>query len=122
MSSQLALPSSGFNSTIWNSTYPTAYGSAYGTAAVALAPTGVLVAAALATGTTISTGVMNSNATCGRGSLSLYLGTIQGQEDFPLKYALQFSNGQCGYLSVWPIPVDEAEDVPTSDAPTSTMI
>ncbi|KAH7338523.1 hypothetical protein BKA66DRAFT_479721 [Pyrenochaeta sp. MPI-SDFR-AT-0127] len=54
--------------------------------------------------------VHHSNGTCPAGSLSLYLGAIQGQEDFPREYALAFSNGPCGYLSVWPVPVRDLDD------------
>ncbi|KAF1833273.1 hypothetical protein BDW02DRAFT_570255 [Decorospora gaudefroyi] len=55
--------------------------------------------------------IQNSNATCASGSMSLYLGTIQGEEDFPSEYALAFSNGPCGRLSVWPLPVQEVGGV-----------
>jgi hypothetical protein len=51
--------------------------------------------------------VQNNNGTCARGSLSNYLGTILGQDDFPVEKALSFSNGPCGYLSVWPIPTGD---------------
>jgi hypothetical protein len=54
---------------------------------------------------TTATPVQNSNGTCAAGSMSLYLGTIQGQEDFPEEYALVFSNGPCGRFSAWPVPV-----------------
>jgi hypothetical protein len=37
----------------------------------------------------------------------LYLGTVQGELDFPKEYALVFSNGRCGRFSVWPVPVNE---------------
>lgn len=53
--------------------------------------------------------------TCPAGSRSLYLGTIQGQEDFPLEYALVFSNGPCGRLNVWPIPVTPSLDTSLED-------
>jgi hypothetical protein len=54
--------------------------------------------------------VQNSNGTCGAGSLSLYLGTIQGQEDFQEEFALVFSNGPCGRFSVWPVQVQDVEE------------
>jgi hypothetical protein len=56
--------------------------------------------------------VSHSNVTCGAGSMSQYVGTIQGTPDFPEQYALSFSNGPCGRMSVWPIPVDETENDP----------
>jgi hypothetical protein len=40
----------------------------------------------------------------------LFLGIIQGQEDFPEAYALVFSNGPYGRFSVWPIPVGDVEE------------
>ncbi|KAF2031360.1 hypothetical protein EK21DRAFT_99736 [Setomelanomma holmii] len=53
--------------------------------------------------------------TCPAGSLSLYLGTIEGQEDFPFEYALSFSNGRCGRFSVWPIPITDTTDTSVED-------
>ena len=63
------------------------------------------------TGTSISSAVIPISTstpinTCPAGSLSLYLGTIRGQEDFPEDIALVFSNGPCGRFSISPIPVD----------------
>ena len=46
---------------------------------------------------------------CAAGSMSLYMGTIRGQEDFPEPVALFFSNGPCGRFSVSPVPVDREE-------------
>lgn len=40
------------------------------------------------------------SGTCSIGSLSLYLGVIRGQNDFPMDYAVSFSNGPCGRLSI----------------------
>ncbi|OAL51350.1 hypothetical protein IQ07DRAFT_586881 [Pyrenochaeta sp. DS3sAY3a] len=49
--------------------------------------------------------VMHSNSTCSRGSMSKYVGTIEGRENFNPDYAITFSNGPCGRLDVWPIPL-----------------
>lgn len=51
------------------------------------------------------------------GSRGFYLGTIQGQTDFPLEYALWMSNGPCGRLSVWPVPVNSSLDTSLSGPP-----
>lgn len=102
-SAQLTLPTGVFNSSIYNATFPTAYPTASG---LVLVPTGIVSAVPVP----LSTGVVNSNGTCGLGSLSLFLGTIRGQEDFPSEFALVFSNGPCGRLNVWPIPVEEEID------------
>ncbi|KAH9872958.1 hypothetical protein J1614_005353 [Plenodomus biglobosus] len=120
-----ALPARPFNSTgpvasdsasigygegdLFNATYPTSYPTASGLISSGIIPTGVVaIPMPLSTGTLGP--IVNSNTTCPAGSLSLYLGTIQGQIDFPIEYALEFSNGPCGRLSVWPIPVDEDLD------------
>jgi hypothetical protein len=49
-----------------------------------------------------STGTLSNpgSGTCSVGSMSLYLGTVQGQTDFPKDYAASFSNGPCGRLSI----------------------
>ncbi|KAF1851199.1 uncharacterized protein K460DRAFT_382686 [Cucurbitaria berberidis CBS 394.84] len=88
-----------------NATYPTAYATGSGM----MRPTGASsgVPFPVATGGGVAP---VGNGTCAIGSLSLYLGTIQGQEDFPIEFALAFSNGPCGRLSVWPIPVTELDD------------
>ncbi|CAE7008044.1 hypothetical protein PTTW11_01638 [Pyrenophora teres f. teres] len=93
-----------FLNATYPSSFPTLYPSASGIFPTVTSPSGI--SAPMST----SGPVKNSNATCGRGSLSLYLGTIQGQEDFPEQYALSFSNGPCGRLSVWPVPVDDLEE------------
>jgi hypothetical protein len=70
----------------------------------------------LATGTSPSTPLSTAKPnTCSKGSLSQYLGTIQGQTDFPIKYALSMSNGPCGRYSVWPVPVNETLDTSLTD-------
>ncbi|KAF2854187.1 hypothetical protein T440DRAFT_388657 [Plenodomus tracheiphilus IPT5] len=94
-------------SPLFNGTHPTSCLTA--SSGHLLTPTGV-VAVPIPLSTNSVPAVLNSNSTCGAGSMSLYLGTIQGQEDFPIEYALAFSNGPCGRLSVWPIPVDEEMD------------
>ncbi|KAI8940616.1 hypothetical protein NX059_001888 [Plenodomus lindquistii] len=102
-SASSALPYATLNSTYG---YPTASGSG-----LSLIPSGIVAVPLplpLSTGT--PSPIRNSNTTCGMGSLSTYLGTIQGQEDFPIQYALAFSNGPCGRMSVWPINVDEQRD------------
>ncbi|KAF2246349.1 hypothetical protein BU26DRAFT_532893 [Trematosphaeria pertusa] len=63
--------------------------------------TGTMAVAPISTGTPTP-----GNGTCAAGSLSLYMGMIRGSETFPREYALSFSNGPCGRLSVHPIPVD----------------
>lgn len=62
-----------------------------------------------------ATGLQNSNTTCALGSMSLYLGTVQGEEDFPSDVAMYMSNGGCGRMSVWPIPLDDDENYPGWD-------
>ncbi|KAH5315921.1 hypothetical protein HBI08_088540 [Parastagonospora nodorum] len=71
----------------------------------------------IATGTSPSTPLSTAAPTCGKGSLSLYLGTIQGQTDFPIEYALAMSNGPCGRFTVWPVPVNESLDTRLVDPP-----
>ncbi|KAH7074525.1 hypothetical protein BKA63DRAFT_315636 [Paraphoma chrysanthemicola] len=88
--------------TLYNDTLP-AYQTASG-----VAPTGTSALVPFPS----STAAPN---TCAAGSRSLYLGTIQGQEDFPYEYALSFSNGPCGRLSVWPIPIREDLDTSLED-------
>ncbi|KAF2819178.1 hypothetical protein CC86DRAFT_432236 [Ophiobolus disseminans] len=71
---------------------------------------------ALATGTSPSTPISTAGpGTCSKSSLSLHLGTIQGQLNFPKEYALVFSNGRCGRYSVWPIPMDARLDTTRQD-------
>lgn len=48
-----------------------------------------------------------SGGSCKAGGLSLYLGTIRGQEQFPEKVAMYFSNGRCGRFSVNPVPLPQ---------------
>ena len=94
-----------FLNTTYSSSFPTLYPSASG-----IFPT-VIPSGGVPAPVSTASPLQNSNTTCGRGSLSLYVGTIQGQEDFPEQYALSFSNGPCGRLSVWPVPVrDSGED------------
>ncbi|KAF3042084.1 hypothetical protein E8E12_000312 [Didymella heteroderae] len=38
--------------------------------------------------------------TCSAGSMSLYVGKVYGQSDFPAEYALSVSNGPCGRMVV----------------------
>lgn len=38
--------------------------------------------------------------TCSAGSMSLYLGKVYGQSDFPADYAMSVSNGPCGRMSI----------------------
>lgn len=49
-----------------------------------------------------STGTIDNPGagTCSIGSLSLYLGTIRGKNDFPQDVAVFFSNGPCGRMSI----------------------
>ena len=91
-----------FLNTTYPSSFPTLYPSASG-----IFPT-VISSGGISAPVSTANPVQNSNTTCGRGSLSLYLGTIQGQEDFPEQYALSFSNGPCGRLSVWPVPMGDS--------------
>ncbi|OAL02683.1 hypothetical protein IQ06DRAFT_324807 [Phaeosphaeriaceae sp. SRC1lsM3a] len=56
-------------------------------------------------------------STCSTGSRGYYLGTVQGQTDFPMEYALWMSNGPCGRLSVWPVPVNSSLDTSLSGPP-----
>jgi hypothetical protein len=95
-----------------NATYPTgSYTLPLTTASgVVLLPTGTSPASPLSTGTA-------PVGTCARGSRELYLGTITGQIDFPMEYALAMSNGPCGRFSVWPIPVNETADPVAGGAP-----
>ncbi|CAO2649301.1 Nn.00g066860.m01.CDS01 [Neocucurbitaria sp. VM-36] len=93
----------GYNSSHYNATYPTAYP----TASAGIFPTGAL---SMVPSPSASAIAAPGNGTCAMGSMSLYLGTIQGQSDFPEEYALRFSNGPCGRLSVWPIPVTGMDD------------
>ncbi|KAJ4348984.1 hypothetical protein N0V95_004981 [Ascochyta clinopodiicola] len=52
------------------------------------------------------------SGTCSMGSLSLYLGVVRGQNDFPEDVALVVSNGPCGRLSIDFEPVTpETNDV-----------
>ncbi|KAL6704618.1 hypothetical protein ACN47E_008015 [Coniothyrium glycines] len=67
--------------------------------------------------TSLYTPPSNSNATCSQGGRSLYMGAIQGFEDyrFPIDKALFFSNGPCGYFSVWPLAINPNRDNSVSD-------
>ncbi|CBY00807.1 hypothetical protein LEMA_P019370.1 [Plenodomus lingam JN3] len=104
----LPAPSASAGLFLANGSYPTAYASGSG---ALLAPSSVVATPLpLSSVSAVALPLQHSNSTCSAGSLSLYLGTIQGQGDFPIEFALEFSNGPCGRLSVWPIPVDEALD------------
>jgi hypothetical protein len=94
-----------------NATYPTG--------SYTLPPTtasGVVLATGTSPASPLSTGSAPVG-TCARGSRELYLGTITGQTDFPIEYALAMSNGPCGRFSVWPIPVNETADPTAGGAP-----
>ncbi|KAF2012436.1 hypothetical protein BU24DRAFT_252429 [Aaosphaeria arxii CBS 175.79] len=66
-------------------------------------PTGTAI---LPTGTSLTVQTQVP-ASCAKGSDTLYLGTIRGksERDFPRRFALAFSNGPCGRMSVSPIRV-----------------
>jgi hypothetical protein len=49
------------------------------------------------------------------GSMTTFLGTAYGSESFPEEKAIIFSNGPCGRLVPWMIPV---EDFNTNDPTT----
>jgi hypothetical protein len=70
------------------------------------------------TGTAPSMPPLSTSApnTC-TGSRGFYLGTVQGQTDFPMDIALWMSNGPCGRLSVWPVPVNSSLDTSLSGPP-----
>lgn len=119
--------------------YPNASGAPYaaGNGSVAYYPTGT---AALVTGYTtlipVATPISSSEAgmsilpvtetpatgtfaqpgagTCSAGSMSLYLGRVYGQSNFPPEVALYVSNGPCGRMSVG---FDEAPPVTQEDLP-----
>lgn len=56
--------------------------------------------------------------TCSAGSMSLYLGKVYGQSDFPADVALSVSNGPCGRMSIdfEPQPSVSASDLPQAVA------
>ncbi|KAH7378420.1 hypothetical protein DE146DRAFT_626424 [Phaeosphaeria sp. MPI-PUGE-AT-0046c] len=69
------------------------------------------------TGTSPSTPLSTAPPKTCKGSRDFYLGTVQGQTDFPLDYALWMSNGPCGRLSVWPVPVNNSLDTSLQGPP-----
>ncbi|KAF1915688.1 hypothetical protein BDU57DRAFT_557772 [Ampelomyces quisqualis] len=113
------LPGNSSSTSLFNSTqhsmnstyqsYPT-YALLNSTSTSGLSPTGSWPSTPLSTSSSAAN-------TCGSGSRSLYLGTVQGQTDFPIEYALALSNGPCGRFSVWPVPVNSSLDNSLSDAP-----
>lgn len=115
----LTLPGNSPQPAVFNSThhpinstyhsYPT-YPLLNSTSISALSPTGTSPSTPLSI-------VSSAPSTCPSGSRSLYLGTIQGQRDFPMEYAMALSNGPCGRFSVWPVPVNSSLDNSLTDPP-----
>ncbi|KAJ4302780.1 hypothetical protein N0V90_001671 [Kalmusia sp. IMI 367209] len=76
----------------------------------------------------VATGGASVNNVCPLGSLTEYVGEIHGKESFPEVYALSFTNGPCGRLSVDTVPLDGADpfspsgvDVSLTPNPTAVV-